>query len=196
MDWSGFISNSLSNILTGGLLIFVGYVVWKRQLKYQKKLDLYFKAVAITSFARDIIGDVVFGYQFEYYKARNTYISNIETFRELRKISAEFQLYFNNKYLDDFDLFYSTMITLIDRENVVVSTDIPDEFKQSELTYLKNGGKSKNEIRNDINTAVQNIKKIYDVNNKKFSKVSGKKGEKTHLRSLLAEMTTNNHDSK
>ena len=42
----------ITGLITGGIVVLAGYLIWKRQVAYQKKIELYHRAVSTLSFAR------------------------------------------------------------------------------------------------------------------------------------------------
>lgn len=184
--WQDVFINMIIGLVTGSILVFFGFFVWKNQVNYQKKIDLYFRAVSTISFASEVIIDILIGYKWGYLKALSSYESNIETFRELRKLRSEFERYFYHRYAADFETYLTIIRKLIDNENFVRCKDISEKDKDVYWEYLLQRGQYEYEIINEIQHSSERILKIYDVKKMHFSKESKKnfKEEKKRLARL------------
>lgn len=45
INWDTIIENSISGLIVGGILGYLGYMIWKKQHLYSKKLDAYIKLI-------------------------------------------------------------------------------------------------------------------------------------------------------
>lgn len=119
LDWYTIITTTItttfSTLIVGVVLAIGGYFIWKRQFRYQKKVEVYSKIITdIVQLNRDLI------------KAYNNQLSNAERKRiitnnnHLVALSEEFIFHFGESYRDTITDLNHLLQSYINYNNEIV----------------------------------------------------------------------------
>ena len=125
--WFDILKSVTSGLATGLILVFVGLGIWKYQLRYTKKFDVYIKSLANVSQIKTLVETI--RSPLRQFPVKDYYQLNKDLFEKLERNKFEFMIYFGKEYKTDFDLFSTTMNTLLLFDN---------EFQQKVLVSMGN----------------------------------------------------------
>lgn len=178
IDITSIISNIIGGLISGCLLIFIGYKLWKKQVEHQKKIELYSKAISTLTLAQQLIYNIILTYRFGNINVKTIFEKNIETFRDISKISAEFRLYFDFSYQFDFIEFKNIMNELLIAEHYISIPEITEEEKKDKYDLLIQRNKHDNTIMPKLSEALRHVEQAYNTKNRSFTKIKSKKKNK------------------
>ena len=115
--WYDVLKSVISGLCTGLVLVLIGLIVWKYQLRYSKKLDIYIKSIANISQIKWLIDNI--RTPIRQVPIEEIYQQHKDLFDVLERNKYEFMVYFGKKYEPDFDCFSTTMFRLRFDENTL-----------------------------------------------------------------------------
>jgi hypothetical protein len=154
--WFDILKSVSSGLATGLILVFIGLRVWKYQLHYTKKFDVYIKSLANISQIKWLFESI--RSPLRQMSVKDIYQQNKELFEQLERNKFEFRFYFGKEYEKDFDLFFKTMINLFLDENLLET--VPNIPQDKILEYKENlygNDKQDDKINTQLKESFQRI---------------------------------------
>jgi hypothetical protein len=148
--WFDILKSVISGLSTGLILALIGWFVWKRQLHYSKKYDVYIKSIANISQIKQLIENL--RRPIRQNSVEIVYNNNKELFERLAQNKYEFSIYFGNKYISDFDIYSTTMFKLLFDEHKLKTRS---NIEQKEFLELNNNLYGENNPNDEINTKLR-----------------------------------------
>jgi len=165
------VNDIISGLISGGILIGIGYGVWKKQLNHSKKLDIWIKALTELIIARNCIKHIM---QFQKVESiHHGYKEQQKQFDKLESIQIEFGLYFGDGYKKNFQIINSSLCKLYEAElylkSDIITGNESKEYYQNVLNECKNINDECYTIAN-INSSIKEIEGLYNSKKNKFVK--------------------------
>jgi len=154
----------LINSISGLIVLFIGYLIWKKQYYHSKKLEVYIKAITTLSLAYECLKMMMS--EIRQTDIKDIFNSNKDVFLNIQPIKYEFRIYFGSNYDKQFDLFTQTIKKLLIYEHHFKNPDNvnnPDRLKYHDYIYGKDAS-----IRNDLKISLNIIEHLYNPKKKQF----------------------------
>lgn len=172
-DCTSIISNIIGGLVSGGLLVLVGYYVWKKQHIETKKFDTYIKVltqlkkIKTTFFISIGLGSFEID-ENEFVQQANIIKSDIS---DLDIFKNEFELYFGQNYNAVFAEIDMIFIKYIAAYKKLKQLDTSEKEKKLCTKFLTNVS-NENPVFKSVDNSINIITSMYDFNNKKFNSLS------------------------